>query len=137
MDVLAPADLRGLGIIFVVPMLWFVARTVRSYQAGGPRSADVVAQQVIACGAMAYMLLALAGPSARPTAGNAMVGMSMSGSPTASSPVLRLVVIAAIAGLCGWTIVRLRVRSMEAGPAMGVGCQLAVNATTIYMLIVM
>jgi hypothetical protein len=123
-------------------MLWFVVRTIRNYVVSGPRSADVVARQVIACGAMAYMLLAVTGPSIGPSMSSAMSGMSMAGSGSSafsalSSPALRLIVIVVIVGLCAWTLARQREHSVATGPVLGVGCQLAVNATTIYMLIVM
>ncbi len=139
-DTLAPDDLRGLVLVFVVPMFWFLLRTVRGYVRGGPKLADIAARQVIACAAMAYMLLAVAGTPMRPGFGAGMNGMSMgtSVSPALSafsSPILRLVVIVAIAGLCAWTVARHRAHAPSAGPAMGVGCQLAVNATTIFMLI--
>jgi hypothetical protein len=146
LDVMAPGDLRGVGLVFGALTLWFALRAVYSYVMDGPRAADLALRQVIGCAAMTYMLVALAAPSIRPAVAPAvtseMNGMSMSGvgpsvlSPL-SSPVLRVIVIGATVALCGWTFARMRARCADAGPALGLGCQLAVNATTIYMLVTM
>jgi hypothetical protein len=146
LDALSPDDLRGLGLIFLAPTLWFVSRAVYSYVMHGPRGVDVAARQMIGCAAMAYMLLVLAAPSARPgvtgTVTGAMSAMPMSGASTSalgtlSSPAFRVFVVGATVGMCGWTIARIRAPSADAGPALGLGCQLAVSVTTIYMLLAM
>jgi hypothetical protein len=143
LDALAPAYFLTLGWLFVVPTFWFVSRALHTYGANGLRSADVAARQVIGCTAMVYMLVVLAAPSSRPavarTVTGAMSGMSMSGPSALSAFVspIRVIVVVATVVLCGWTIARMRGRAADAGPALGLGCQLAVNVTTIYMLLAM
>jgi hypothetical protein len=142
----APAELRNLGLLFLAPALWFTSHAVSGLVLDGPRGADVAARQVVGCAAMSYMLVILAGSSAGPalarTVTATMSGMSMSGAgpsslTTFSSPLARLIAVVAVLGLCAWTIARVRGRCVDAGPALGVGCQLAVNVTTIYMLVAM
>ena len=125
---------------------WFASRAVHSYAKKGARAADVSARQVIGCAAMAYMLLVLAASSAQSdVAGHmsgAMSAMSMSSGgsqllTTLSSPAFRLLAVGATIGVAGWTILRLRARAADRGPALSVGCQLAVSATTVYMLVAM
>jgi hypothetical protein len=143
---LALAPLRSIGLVFAASTLWFASRVVHGYATGGPGGADVPARQVIGSAAMAYMLLVLAAPSAQSAvAGHltgGMSGMSMSGGgnsllTTLSSPGFRLVAVGATIGVAGWTIVRMRARSADAGPALNLGCQLAVSMTTVYMLVAM
>ena len=147
LDAVAPAGVRSLGLVFVAALVWFAARTVHSYATNGLRSADVVAGQVIGCAAMAYMLLVLTASST--TVGHvtgamtgAMSGMSMAGAggsvvTALSAPVFRGLVVGATIGVAGWTIARMRVRAVAAGPVVSLGCQLAVSATTVYMLVAM
>jgi hypothetical protein len=104
LDALAPAHLRSLGLLFLAPTLWFATRAIRGYAVHGLHGADVAARQVIGCAAMAYMLLILAAPSGG-LAGMGQMSMSGSGSSalgTISSPLFRVVVVAAIAGL--WAV---------------------------------
>ena len=147
-DAVAPVGLRGLGLVFVAALVWFASRTVYGYAVHGPRGADVSVRQIIGCAAMAYMLLVLAAPSAvAGTMTGGMTGMSMTGTSMGgaagsavhalSSPVFRVLVASATVGVAGWTVACMRVRSVAAGPALSLGCQLAVSATTVYMLVAM
>ena len=143
LDAVAPAGVHSLALAFLVALLWFAARTVHGYATAGRGSAGISARQVIGCAAMAYMLLVLTAPSA--AAGHmtgAMGGMSMAGAgssvlTTLSSPLFRVLVAGATVGAAGWTIARMRVRAVASGPAVSLGCQLAVSATTVFMLVAM
>jgi hypothetical protein len=143
LNAVAPAGLRSLGLVFMASMVWFASRAVHGYATGGPRRADLPARQVIGCAAMAYMLLVLAAPAAvAGTMTGAMNGMSMSSAgnsllTTLSSPTFRVAAVVATVVVAGWTVVRTRVRAAEAGPVLSLGCQLAVSATTVYMLAAM
>jgi Domain of unknown function (DUF5134) len=132
---LAASDGRRLAMLFAAPLVWFIWRGMHSYVMDGPRAVGMPARQVIGCAAMVYMLIALTGAS---SAATAVSGMSMPA--TASpvpSPLLAGLLAVATLGVAGWTVMRARTTGASVRPALTVGCQLAMNATTVYMLVAM
>jgi hypothetical protein len=148
---------RGLALAFVVSMLWFASRSVRNYLLAGPRGVARLLGPAVGCAAMVYMLAVLAGvgrwsaTAGTSTAGMhemSMPGMSMDGmsahghsSPLAmlASPVVAGALVLATVALAAWTVSRRPLRAEFGGNsaacALGIGCGLAVNVTTVYMLV--
>jgi hypothetical protein len=127
---LAPSDSRRLALMFAVPALWFLWRGLRSYVLDGARATGAPARQVLGCAAMVYMLVALAG------SGPAMAGMPRSAVRVPSAALGAALVIATLA-VAAWTVLRARAVRCAETPALNTGCQLAMNVTTVYMLMAM
>jgi hypothetical protein len=112
----------GWEVIFGAALGWFGWQAVRGYRGQptvGGRWVTHHLQHVVACGAMLYMLLAVA--PAR--AGSPGSGMAMGGSTT--FPLLALVLAVALVGYVIWTADRLSslpavagLRAMTAAPAL-------------------
>jgi hypothetical protein len=143
---------RGLALVFVVSMLWFASRSIRKYVLAGPRGFVRLLGPAVGCAAMVYMLAALAGVGrSSAMAGTSMAamhkmsmpGMSAPGhsSPLAmlASPVMAGALVLATVALAAWTVSRRPLRAEfgrdSAASALGIGCGLAVNVTTVYMLV--
>ena len=126
---LAPAGDRLLTIMFGASAVWFAASSIHSYIVYGPATLGARAQLVAGCTAMTYMLTALEHR-------NPMASMGAHSIPSAPLTVLFVGAIAAV------TVVSLRdLRACPTGlgarPALAAGCQLAMNATTVFMLVSM
>ncbi len=136
----APAADLWLALPFVAMATWFAVRGVHTYVMDGvtPR-AVAAAWQVVGCAAMAYMLLAVV----RSATTTHMAGMVMGGNGRSdvSWPGLRLLLVGATVAWAGWTMFRVvDGRSTSAGAGrvgLSAGCQLAMNMTTVYMLVAM
>jgi uncharacterized protein DUF5134 len=128
--VLAPSDSRRLALVFLAPLLWFVWRGLHSFVMHGARAVGPPVRHVVGCAAMVYMLVVLS------TAGPAMPGMSMA-APSSASPLVAGSLLIATVAVAGWTLARPRVVGLPAAPALAAGCQLAMNAATVYMLVAM
>jgi hypothetical protein len=72
-----------------------------------------------------------------------MAGMSMPRQPSPlvalTSPVLGTLLVLATLALAAWSVSRCHIRAKLVGdsatPVLGLGCGLAVNVTTVYMLV--
>jgi hypothetical protein len=130
LGVLAPAEGRRLAVLFAIPLVWFVWRGLHSYVMDGPQAVGTPTRHVVGCAAMVYMLVAVSGPRAA----SSMPGMSMA-STSPSSPVAAGALLVATVGVALWTVARPRAVGLPAQPALAAGCQLAMNAATVYMLL--
>lgn len=128
--VLAPANGRLLALCFAAPLGWFVWRGLHSFVMDGVRTVGAPVRLVVGCAAMVYMLVALAAAS------TSMPGMAM---PSASllSPVIAGALLVATLGVAAWTVTRPVAVGLPSRPALAAGCQLAMNAATVYMLVAM
>jgi hypothetical protein len=93
----------GWEVIFGAALGWFGWQTVRGYRnelAVGKRWVAHHLQHVLACGAMLYMFLAVAGRAGRSGSGMAMGGPAGS---AATFPTLALVLTLALVGYVIWT----------------------------------
>ncbi len=125
--VLAPSDSRRLALAFAAPLLWFVWRGMYGYVMDGVRALGPPIRLVVGCAAMVYML---AVPS---TATPSMSRMTMS----AGSPTVVGALLVATLGVAAWTVTRPATVGLPRTPALAAGCQLAMNAATVYMLMAM
>jgi hypothetical protein len=133
LGVLAPIESRRLAMLFALPLVWFVWRGVHSYVLDGPRAVGAPTRHVVGCAAMVYMLVAVSGAS---TAVSTMPGMSMA-STSHSLPIVPGTLLLATLAVAVSTVVRPRTVGLPATPALAAGCQLAMNAATVYMLMAM
>jgi hypothetical protein len=139
---------RDLALAFAAATAWFGARSARGYVLDGPGASGLLVGPMVGSAAMAYML---AGPSHM----SSMTGIS---SPSAA-PASTLLIVA-VAGSAAITLRRSASGTdLRLGPAppqlaarraagrprpdpprhrvLAVGCGLAVNLTTVYMLVTM
>jgi hypothetical protein len=123
--VLGPSDGRLLAVGFAASLVWFVWRGLHSFVMDGARAVGAPVRLVVGCAAMVYMLvvLSLAGPS--------MPGMTM----PVGSPALVVTLLVATLGVAAWTLIRPVALGLPRSPALAAGCQLAMNAATVYMLV--
>jgi hypothetical protein len=135
---LSPADSRRLAVVFLAPLAWFAWRVLHSYVMDGAAGVGGPARQTVGCAAMVYALIVLssAGASA------AMPGMAMS-APAMSAPavpaasLLTIALVAASVAVAAVTVVRPRVVGLPTTPALAAGCQVAMSASMVYMLVAM
>jgi hypothetical protein len=141
---------RDLALVFAAAAAWFGGRSAWRYVLDGPRGVGLLVAPMVGSAAMAYML---AGPSHM----SSMTGMS---TPSAVPALLGPVLIVAVAGSAATALRRsASVPDLGLGPAaaqlaagraagrprpdparhraLAVGCGLAVNLTTVYMLVTM
>ena len=126
----------GLALVFVVAAAWFGARAVRRYVLYGPSGVGLLAAPMVGFGAMAYLL-------ADPSRTASMSGMSGS---SPAPALLGSVLVIAVAGLATSSVrdaafaggaARAPSPEVVGGPALALGCGLAVNLTTVFMLVAM
>lgn len=145
---------------FAVPTAWFATRITWTALGQGARFVGDHVRQLLTSAAMVFMLGAVAATAGTATVAVAAVsdmpGMTMpattGGTSTsmsmphlaAGSRLADLLLSLAIVGVAAWTLVivvrRLRARRRDGGaitPAVGASCQLAMNVTTVYMLVLM
>jgi hypothetical protein len=131
---------------FTATASWFTLRTLLAYVRGGAGAVPHPLRQTVLSGAMLLMLFAATTPGAATSGATQMRGMAMSGGGAGASyrglvflvaAVVAVVAIGTAAGLGG---PRYRVVATSEGtlaPRMTAACQLAMNATTVYMLLLM
>jgi hypothetical protein len=163
---LTPGESYWWALGFAVPTAWFASRITWTFLGRGARFVGNHLRQLLTSAAMVFMLGAVAATAGTATVAAAAVsdismpGMAMSGGSAGSSAVsmphlggsgvssasrlLDVLLTLAIIGVATWTFVivvrRLRLRGREGGPltpALGASCQLAMNVTTVYMLVLM
>lgn len=124
------------ALAFSAVAFWFVLRAILAYIRHGAQSVTHALAQIVLSGAMLFMVLAATGSS--------MTGMTMPGSPAAGAAVGRvpvLLFVAAVVAVGAWTALGLgrAGQGAEAGvaPRTTAGCQLAMSATTVYLLLLM
>ena len=147
---LSESHSRDLALIFVASMLWFASRSIGRYVLDGPRGVGPLLEPAVGCASMVYMLAVLAGIGGSSTMAGmsmpdsaTMAGMSMPGQPSPlavlTSPVLGTVLVLVTVALAAWSVGRWRIRVELVGdsvtPVLGLGCGLAVNVTTVCMLV--
>jgi hypothetical protein len=122
---------------------WFVLRTLLGYVRAGAGAVMPPLRQSVLSGAMLLMLLAATTPAAGGAGSTLMRGMAMSDA-GASDRGLLFLVAAVVAIVAIGTAAGLAPRSRQAAasdgtlaPRMTAACQLAMNATTVYMLLLM
>jgi Domain of unknown function (DUF5134) len=129
---------RVWALAFVAPTLWFVGRSLVGYirlglglglaAVGGP------VRQTVVSASMLVMLLVGGAPAAR--AGTSPMAMpGMSGAHVTGGNVLVLALAAGVAAVAISTASRLRPRTGSS--LVNPGCQLAMNVTTVYMLLLL
>jgi Domain of unknown function (DUF5134) len=137
------------AMAFTAPALWFVLRALLTYVRRGAQAMGHPLRQAVLSVAMLFMLLAAGTPVTAGSAWASMQGMTMTpgrlGASTPVDPAPTLLLVAAVAAVAIWTAAALRRRGDRTGcaadvaiaPRMTAGCQLAMNVTTIYMLLLM
>jgi hypothetical protein len=127
---LSAASSDRLAVLCLVPAAWFAWRALHSYVMDGLGAGGPTAVQIVGPAAMAYMLLAFGAATPMGT------GMAMPGSSRGlASPVLAGVFVLATVGVAAWTVARQRGHRGAAVPVLNTGCQLAMSATTVCMLV--
>jgi hypothetical protein len=157
---LTPGESYWWALGFAVPTAWFATRITWTALGRGVRFVGNHLRQLLVSAAMVFMLGAVAATAGTATIAAAAVsdvsmpgmtmstvaggGSSMSMPHLASSSRLADVLLAlAILVVAAWTFVivvqRLRARGRDGTltPALGASCQLAMNVTTVYMLVLM
>jgi hypothetical protein len=149
---LSESGSRDLELVFVASMLWFATRSVSRYVMDGPRGVGPLLELAVGCAAMVYMLAVLAGiggtatmAASRMAGAATMAGAPMPGRPSPlavlTSPVLGTLLVLATVALTAWSAHRWHLTAERAGdsvaPMLGFGCGLAVNITTVCMLVAM
>ncbi|BEP13554.1 hypothetical protein acdb102_18650 [Acidothermaceae bacterium B102] len=125
---------RAWALVFVAPTLWFVGRSLVGYIRLGLAAVGGPLRQTVVSAAMLVMLLVAGAPAAR--AGSSPMAMpSMGSSATAGGNVLVLALVAGVAAVAISTASRLRPRTGSS--LVNPGCQLAMNVTTVYMLLLL
>jgi hypothetical protein len=156
---------REVALVFFAATAWFVGRGLYHYVAqGGPGTGRLLVP-ALGCAAMAYMLerpggvgafAGMTGPTPDPLSGPAMSAMSTMPAMSSGDQSLLLAavtssvvgafliagtVVAAISGIAliagrSLSLPRPPVRVLDSSASViGLGCGLAVNVTTVYMLI--
>ncbi|MGZ4560361.1 MAG: DUF5134 domain-containing protein [Mycobacteriaceae bacterium] len=150
---LTPSAGRRWAILFAIPTLWFIWRSLDSYLIDGTRAVGRPLRQALTCAAMLYMFLATArmASTASPmsdmhSAGRAVAGMEVSAGPEFGRAVTALL-LAAMVGVAVWTCTLLgrghgvAVCASNTAPGatvtVTVTCELAMSVTTVYMLVLM
>jgi hypothetical protein len=122
---------RVWALVFVAPTLWFVGRSLVGYVRLGLAAVGGPVRQTVVSAAMLVMLLVAGAPAAR--AGSAP--MVMPSTSAAGGNVLVLALVAGVAAVAISTAARLRTRTGSS--LVNPGCQLAMNVTTVYMLLLL
>ncbi|MGZ4573764.1 MAG: DUF5134 domain-containing protein [Mycobacteriaceae bacterium] len=152
---LTPSAGRRWAILFAIPTLWFIWRSLDSYLIDGTRAVGRPLRQALTCAAMLYMFLATArmASTASPmsdmhSAGRAVAGMEVSAGPEFGRAVTALL-LAAMVGVAVWTCTLLgrghgvavcasnTASASAPGATVTVTCELAMIVTTVYMLVLM
>lgn len=149
---LTPVASRWWAVAFAVPTLWFGWRSLHSCVLEGARAVGRTLPQALSCTVMLYMLIPAATSAAAqsPTtkmAGMHMAGMAMSGerddASLARGQVLDILLVVAMLGVATWTATTLARRARSSAscsrdgtltPTLTASCHLAMNVTTVYML---
>ncbi|MDX6230524.1 MAG: hypothetical protein QOI76_3914 [Frankiales bacterium] len=130
---------------FCAPAVWFGLRTLLAYVRGGARAVAHPVQQAVLSAAMLCMLLAAATPARAGTGSTVMRGMAMSGSGAGGAGSRGLLVVAgAVVAVALATAAGLGRQGRSGDPRSGTlaprttaACQLAMTATTAYMLLLL
>jgi Domain of unknown function (DUF5134) len=148
---LTPSASRRWAILFAIPTLWFIWRSLDSYLIDGTRAVGRPLRQALTCAAMLYMFLATArmASTASPmsdmhSASTAVAGMEVSTGPEFGRAVTALL-LAAMVGVAVWTCTLLGrghgaavcTSNTASAPGATVTCELAMSVTTVYMLVLM
>jgi hypothetical protein len=150
---LTPSAGRRWAILFAIPTLWFIWRSLDSYLIDGTRAVGRPLRQALTCAAMLYMFLATArmASTASPmsdmhSAGTAVAGMEVAAGPEFGRAVTALL-LAAMVGVAVWTCTLLgrghgvavcaSNTASAPGATVTVTCELAMSVTTVYMLVLM
>jgi hypothetical protein len=140
-----------LAAVFAVPTLWFGVRTVHSYVMSGPQAMGRHFRQCVGCAAMLFMLAGsatTAGAAALAHTGRANAPMpDMAMASTGASAAHRLIAGTLAAAILAVTLGTLaanrrtgpRPPATEPGgvatPTLAAGCQFAMNAAAVCMLV--
>jgi hypothetical protein len=140
---MAPVDGARLALVFAVPTWWFLSRAVHEYLVAGPgQRAGALAGQVIASAGMVYMLVMMQ-RTGHVSAAGAMPMHAGAIDSVGSAAAVRGMLIAGTVATAVWATRSTRLPWPDAvtrggamrRSALTVGCQVAMNATTVYMLI--
>lgn len=142
--------------VFAAATLWFVVRTTHGYVMHGVTTAGPHAREALGCAVMLGMLAITAVATAHAGlvrfGANDMAGMAMPrGSSTADTHVITAALLLVMVGVSIWTAAGLSParrgslawatvdapRVQTRAPNLTAGCQLATNATAVYMLALM
>ena len=123
---------RAWALGFVAPTLWFVGRSLMGYIRLGLAAVGGPLRQTVVSAAMLVMLLVAGAVPAR--AGTPPMAVpSMGSAATTGGSALVLALVAGVAAVAVSTASQLRPRAGSS--LVRPGCQLAMNVTTVYMLL--